>query len=216
MSKKSRRRNKKILGALGALGALALMGRRRRDASIETNEAKEAGFDIPAVKSKKPKKVYQDAIMRGVKGVKPAKVGGFPRLKVTDRGNVIRDGVDTGVGNMKTKFVGGDGKIFQGGVQVGEAGKTSPGISVRDDGSIMAKGVLYPNRAAYMNRNKMPSNLSSDMGMKRTPVIDDSFFSDAMAKDGGKIVKTETGGKAVRVKKKKGIQVRGFGKARRG
>ena len=56
MSKKSRRRNKKILGALGALGALALMGRRRRDASIETNEAKEAGFDIPAVKSKKPKK----------------------------------------------------------------------------------------------------------------------------------------------------------------
>ena len=41
------------------------------------------------------------------------------------------------------------------------------------------------------------------------------FFDDAMAKDGGKIVKTETGGKAVRVKKKKGIQVRGFGKARR-
>ena len=144
------------------------------------------------------------------------KVNKFPLLKVTDRGNVIKRGVDTGVGNMKTKFVGGDGKIFQGGVQVGEAGKTSPGISVRDDGSIMAKGVLYPNRTAYMNRNKMPGNLSSDMGIKRTPVIDDSFFSDAMAKDGGKIVKTEKGGKAVKVKKKKGIQIRGFGKARRG
>jgi hypothetical protein len=65
----------------------------------------------------------------------------------------------------------------------------------------------------------MPSNLSRDMGMSRgvvrTPVIDDSFFSDAMAKDGGKIVKTETGGKAVRPKKKTRIQVRGFGKARR-
>ena len=49
----------------------------------------------------------------------------------------------------------------------------------------------------------------------RTPGIDDSCFSDAMAKDGGKIVKTETGGKAVRPKKKTRIQVRGFGKARR-
>jgi hypothetical protein len=36
-----------------------------------------------------------------------------------------------------------------------------------------------------------------------------------MAKDGGKIVKTEKGGKAVRRKKKKSIQIKGFGKARR-
>ena len=36
---------------------------------------------------------------------------------------------------------------------------------------------------------------------------------DVSAKDGGRIVKGEK--KAVRVKKKKGIQVRGFGKARR-
>ena len=221
MSKKSRRRNKKSLGALGALGALALAARGRRNAAIDKgiqSAEDDKGSDMVSKTimdnmPKKKKTVYQDPIMTGGKGVKSARV--FPRLKVTDRGNVIRDGVDTGVGNMKTKFVGGDGKIFQGGVQVGEAGKTSPGISVRDDGSIMAKGVLYPNRTAYMNRNKMPGNLSSDMGIKRTPVIDDSFFSDAMAKDGGKIVKTETGGKAVRVKKKKGIQVRGFGKARR-
>ena len=37
----------------------------------------------------------------------------------------------------------------------------------------------------------------------------------AMAKDGGKIVKTETGGKAVRPKKIKRIQIKGFGKARK-
>jgi hypothetical protein len=49
----------------------------------------------------------------------------------------------------------------------------------------------------------------------RTPVINDAFFDDAMAKDGGKIVKTETGGKAVRVKKKNKIQIKGFGKARK-
>jgi len=210
MSKKSRRRNRR-LALLGALGAgLMLAGRGKPNMNIPDRGRGE----LPKGIDKKMTEVYPDAIMRGGSGVKPARV--FPRLKVTDRGNVIRDGVDTGVGNMNTKFVGGDGKIFQGGKQVGEAGVTSPGISVRDDGSIMAKGVLYPNRSAYANRNKMPSNLSKDMGIKRTPVIDDSFFSDAMAKDGGKIVKTETGGKAVRVKKKKGIQVRGFGKARRG
>ena len=42
--------------------------------------------------------------------------------------------------------------------------------------------------------------------MQRTPVIDDSFFSDAMAKDGGKVTKR---------KKIKRIQIRGFGKARK-
>tara|TARA_B100000941_G_scaffold70396_1_gene47716 strand:- start:267 stop:902 length:636 start_codon:yes stop_codon:yes gene_type:complete len=211
MSKKSRKRNRRLLTALAALGGAAMLAGRGKKPNMDIPD-RNRGM-MPTGIDKKMTEVYPDAIMRGGSGVKPARV--VPRLKVTDRGNVIRDGVDTGVGNMKTKFVGGDGKIFQGGKQVGEAGVTSPGISVRDDGSIMAKGVLYPNRSAYMNRNKMPGNLSSDMGMKRTPVIDDSFFSDAMAKDGGKIVKTETGGKAVRVKKKKGIQVRGFGKARR-
>ena len=46
-------------------------------------------------------------------------------------------------------------------------------------------------------------------------MANDPMFLDAMAKDGGKIVKTEKGGKAVRRKKKKSIQIKGFGKARR-
>ena len=205
MSKKSRRRNRKILGALGALGALALMGRRRTTTGADVDSGRGSGLR-PTVddKPKKPKKVYQDAIMRGGKGVKAAKVGGFPRLKVTDRGDVIRDGVNTGVGNPKTKFVGGDGKIFQGGQQVGEAGKTSPGISVRDDGSIMAKGILYPDRKAYMNRKKLPDNLTSGMGMDREGVIIpqenfDTSDLDYFAK-GGRV-------------KKKPFAKRGFGRA---
>ena len=206
MSKKSRRRNKKILGALGALGALALMGRRGTTTGADVDSGRGSGLR-PTVddKPKKSKKVYQDAIMRGGKGVKAAKVGGFPRLKVTDRGDVIRDGVNTGVGNPKTKFVGGDGKIFQGGVQVGEAGKTSPGISVRDDGSIMAKGVLYPNRTAYMNRGKLPANLTKGMGMDRVEGVnipDENFKTsefDYFAK-GGRV-------------KKKPFAKRGFGRA---
>ena len=206
MSKKSRRRNKKILGALGALGALALMGRRRGTAGADVDSGR-GGDSASAIarkiaNTKTPKKVYQDSIMRGGKGVKAARV--FPKLKVDDRGNVFRNGVNTGVGNEKTKFVGGDGKIFQGGKQVGESGVTSPGISVRDDGSIMAKGVLYPNRNAYRNRGKLPANLTSTMGMDREGVIipEENFKTsdlDYFAK-GGRV-------------KKKPFAKRGFGRA---
>ena len=41
------------------------------------------------------------------------------------------------------------------------------------------------------------------------------MFTEAAAKKGGMIVKTEKGGKAVRRKKKVGIQIKGFGKARK-
>ena len=40
MSKKSRRRNKRILGALGALGALALMGRNKGTAAADINSGR--------------------------------------------------------------------------------------------------------------------------------------------------------------------------------
>ncbi len=62
-------------------------------------------------------------------------------------------------------------------------------------------------------RRRMPVNPASFL----SGVGDDPLFPDipAGAKKGGIIVKTETGGKAVRRKKKKPIQIRGFGKARR-
>ena len=75
------------------------------------------------------------------------------------------------------------------------------------------------------------SNLINEFGTKITPrklpmtpammlrgVGSDPLFPDiqAGAKSGGIIVKTEKGGKAVRRKKKKPIQIRGFGRARRG
>ena len=204
MSKKSRRRNRRILGALGALGALALMGRNKGTAAANVDSGRGSGLR-PTVddKPKTPKKVYTDPIMKGGKGVKPSKV--VPRLKVTDRGNVIKDGVDTGVGNKKTKFVGGDGKIFQGGVQVGEAGKTSPGISVRSDGSIMAKGVLYPDRKAYMNRGKLPDNLTSGMGMDRVEGVN-------IPEENFKTSEFDYFAKGGRVKKKP-FAKRGFGRA---
>ena len=97
--------------------------------------------------------------------------------------------------------------------------------------------------AAYMD-NTMPGNLSKNMGIKRRrrdsilakPNINRMDLSEVdmdyqapdmskyrntdfglepfAAKDGGKVVKT--GEKVAKRKKKKSIQIRGFGKARRG
>ena len=149
MSKKSRRRNRKILGALAALGGAAMLANRRRNASIAGNEAKESGFDIPPVK---PKVKTQKTIMDNKPKV-------FPKLKVDSIGNVIKSGVNTGVGNKKTKFVNtnpnmGTGVgIYQGGKKVSDLNPKA--INVLSDGSIMAGGVTYPNKAAYANRNKV-------------------------------------------------------------
>ena len=45
MSKKSRRRNKKILGALGALGAIAMLGNRKpKQSSVSVESGRESGL----------------------------------------------------------------------------------------------------------------------------------------------------------------------------
>ena len=51
MSKKSRRRNKRLLAIAGLAGAVALSNRNKRNASIADNEANESGF---AASNKKP------------------------------------------------------------------------------------------------------------------------------------------------------------------
>ena len=151
MSKKSRRRNRKILGALAALGGAAMLANRRRNASIADNEAKESGFDIPPVKSKvtTPKTIQDN---------KP-KINPIPRLKVDSIGNVYKKGINTGVGNKNTKFINRDPNmgtgagIYQGGKKV--SGLNQKAINILADGSIQTGGVTYPNKAAYANRNKV-------------------------------------------------------------
>ena len=81
MSKKSRKRNKKILAAIGiGLGAAALASKRKKDANVEMNlpkadmsksvptGPKELG--ISTAKKKTTPKVYQDSIMSGGSGTK--------------------------------------------------------------------------------------------------------------------------------------------------
>ena len=209
MSKKSRRRNKRILGALGALGALALIGRNRGTAAADVDSGRGSGLR-PTV-DKMPKnidKVIQDVrtpttIQDSMPRVGMRKGDIRPKnplsKRVMDDGRVFtikgaKEGIAPKVGNRKSAFVSGN-NIFQ-------------------DGKAFTGGRFGSFKAQKeMERGMLPPQLR--VPVKRTPVISDAFFDDAMAKDGGKIVKTETGGKAVRVKKKNKIQIKGFGKARK-
>ena len=71
----------------------------------------------------------------------------------------------------------------------------------------IAGGIPDRNRGTILPRPRM---------MTPQDMANDQMFLDAAAAKGGRIVKTEKGGKAVRRKKKTGIQINGFGKARRG
>jgi|TARA_R110002012_G_scaffold1817_3_gene8787 hypothetical protein len=191
MSKKSRRRNKKILATLAALGGAAMLANRRRDNSIAANEAKEAGFgtekDFKETIVTTPK-VYQDSIMRGGKGVKAARV--FPKLSVTKKGDVIRDGVNTGVGNKKTAFVG-DKYIYQDGNPYTK-GRFGTFAAKKQ----MERGALPPQLRAPRIKNPYQGSMS---GLAE---------GDFAAKKGGRATKSGF--------KRKGAAKRGFGRAFKG
>jgi len=190
MSKKSRRRNRRLLTALAALGGAAMLAGRGKKPNMDIPD-RNRGM-MPTGIDKKISDVYPDAIMRGGKGVKPARV--FPRLKVTDRGNVIRDGVDTGVGNRKSAFVSGntifqDGKAFTGG-RFGS-------FKAQKE---MERGMLPPQL-----RNPGRTNITTAQGENRQffKDIGNLIFPKANFKSGGRVKKA----------KATGIAKRGFGRA---
>ena len=199
MSKKSRKRNKKILAVLGALGGAALMAKRKRDASNSVVEANDNAFDIPAVTSTPKKKPTAVVTGTNYPGENKAKV--FPKLKVSDKGYVTKDGVAQGF-TSKGKFVSDDG-VFVKGKKVSE---TAPkGILVRKDGTIKAGGNEYYNKAQYSTRNDKPAMLG-DSGFTAPRTY--NAISPFQAKDGGR-AKLKSGGKV----KGCGKALRGFGRA---
>jgi hypothetical protein len=207
MSKKSRRRNKKIAALLGGLGAAMLLGRGRgtkvsTPTTIMDNMPKGIDKVISDVPVSTPTTI-QDSMPRvGMKkgDIRPKNPKSIRVLPNTNKVFTIegaKKGIAPKEGNVKSAFVGEDRLIRQG-----------------VNATPMTPGRFGTFRAAQeMKRGMLPPQLRAPV--QRTPVISDAFFDDAMAKDGGKIVKTETGGKAVRVKKKNKIQIKGFGKARK-
>ena len=185
MSKKSRKRNKKLLALAGIIGLGTAMANKKRNASIQANEAKESGFDIPAVVTtpkKKPSKVYQDDIMRGGKGVKVSRIR-----------------------NPKSTFIESDGSISRGDVSTGKkVGIDTPGIFVNKKGNITAGGKQFYDKNQYRTRNDKPAMLG-DSGFTRrksvmaSPDLNTGAF-DIGFKKGGRV-------------KGCGIAKKGFGRA---
>jgi hypothetical protein len=199
MSKKSRRRNKKILAVLGALGGAALMAKRKRDASNSVVEANDNAFDIPAVVTtpkKKPAKVYQDDIMKGGKGVKYQK----PDIKF---GQVINK-----KGDVQTlKPFENSGLNF--GISKRKVDKTANAVNKAN--REMAKGMLPPQL-----KNPGRKNITTDQQNFRNffktgtsePSMSGLAEGDFAAKNGGR-AKLRSGGKV----KGCGIAKRGLGRA---
>ena len=201
MSKKSRRRNKKILATLAALGGAAMLANRRRDNSIAANEAKEAGFgtenDFKETIVATPKVVATPVTTKTtIMDSMPA------RPKLNEKSIRVKDG--------KVFTIEGAKK----GIPPKRSGIDTPGIHVHDDGRITAGGKQYLNKKHYASRDKKPAMLGTNY-YKPSPV---KIFQDSMLGDtsiGGGI-SARKGGRIVKGKKtavRTGAAKRGFGRA---
>jgi len=200
MSKKSRKRNKKILAAIGiGLGAAALASKNKRNASIQANETKEAGFDIPPVKSTAKKETPTVKTSTTVMDSMPAKTPKNQKSKrIQKNTNKVytiegaKKGEPAKVGNEKSVFKGEDGYLRSG-----------------KDAVPMTGGRFGTYKASKeMERGDLPPQL-------RTPKKPETFKSrndglSYLAKGGRAGLKG--GGKV----KGCGKALRGFGKAMKG
>ena len=193
MSKKSRRRNKKILAVLGALGGAALMARNKRNASNSVVEANDNAFDIPAVTSTPKKKPSTPVTTKTtIMDSMPAKAKKNPlskRIKKNTNEVYTIKGGNTGVGNTKSVFKGDDGYLRSG-----------------EDATPMTGGRFGTYKAAKeMERGMLPPQLRAPKINAPRTYNDISPFA---AKDGGR-AKLKSGGKV----KGCGKALKGFGRA---
>ena len=149
MSKKSRRRNRALGVIAGLMGAKALgmLG------------GKTAGINIDKGRGSALGEKYRSTAKKFTKAIGPQKVNTKvpPGMKVNFKGEVIKKGVNTGVGNKKTLFVNRSPKegpvgIFQGGKKVKDLNPKA--INVLSDGKIMAGGKTFENKKAYSDAMK--------------------------------------------------------------
>ena len=195
MSKKSKRRNRRILGALAVLGtglALANRGKGTEMSNISVDSGRDGDSSSAAARikanTKTPEKVYQDAIMRGEKGTKFVK----PDLKfgqvINKKGDVqtIRPfenaGLNLGISKRKTN-------------------KTQAAVNRAN--RKMSEGMLPPQL-----RNPGRTNITTAQGENRNFFKDmgNLIFPKANFKSGGRVKKAKATGAAKR----------GFGRAFKG
>ena len=157
MSKKSRRRNKKILGALGALGAIAMLGNRKpKQSSVSVDSSRGSGLR-PTIDDMEFKETVISAPIKKPVIKKPVNLS-----------RMMGSGPEKGV--------------------IGQNKRANYATKVRD------------SQAADMMRAMRSDDAYAGM------VPETDFYSMASAKKGGRIVKTKSGGKALR----------GYGRAYKG
>ena len=196
MSKKSRRRNRRLLKALGAGLAIAGLGGafKKRPSGIGTGVG--GGRDAAEFKEKAvPAKVYQDAILRGGVGVKPGKL----RFgQVVDK-----------KGDIKTIKPFESAGLTLGGIKTNKT-KTQRAVDLAN--KQMSKGMLPPQL-----RSPGRTNITTKQGEFRKAVKD--FFTPKTQNFNESEFKTSDFDyfkKGGRVIKKVGAAKRGFGKAYKG
>ena len=98
---------------------------------------------------------------------------------------------------------------------LGMAGAAALGARALMNRRARPLGVSGADKALFTSNDAMRNSMFQKPfgGMLTNEDYAEPVFTEAAAKKGGMIVKTEKGGKAVR-RKKVGIQIKGFGKAR--
>ena len=192
MSKKSRRRNKKILGLLGAIG-LGLAAKNRRNKAIDTgiqSAEDDKGSDMMEFKEQvvSTPVTTKTTIMDSMPA-RPKKNPLSKRIKKNTNEVYTIKGGNTGVGNTKSVFQGDDGYLRSG-----------------VDATPMTGGRFGTYKAAKeMERGMLPPQLRAPKISAPRTYNEISAFA---AKDGGR-AKLKSGGKV----KGCGKALRGFGRA---
>jgi len=156
MSKKSRRRNKKILGLLGVLGAGLAMANKGKGTGVSGSDKAKFTSDAAYSMPKDDMEFKETIVSAPIK--KP----------IVNLGKMQGSGPESGV--------------------IGQRKRANYATRVRDS----------------QNADMMRAMRSNDAYRGMVPEVD--FFSGASAKKGGRIVKTKSGGKALR----------GYGRAYKG
>ena len=144
-----------------------------------------------------PKKVNYITKKKSVTTVTDKKI---PGQKVNYKGEVIKKGVNTGVGNEKTKFVNlspdkGEVGIYKGGKKVSDLNPKA--INVLSDGKISTGGKTYENKKAYSEAMKIKrANKKASQGGGFKNFMNKFVLGEKTQMKMGKMVKARGGGLA--------------------
>ena len=188
MSKKSRRRNKILLGAAALFGAskLGLLGGKTQITGA----------------TGKNKRLFTDIAKTGVAPQKVNVKKTFPRLKVDSVGNVTKDGVTSVTKNKNTLFINrnpnlGTGTgIYQGGTKV--KGLNQKAINVLSDGKIESQGKTFEGKKEYrkfMDEKRAAKRKTSMSKVNDGPSLFGFRFDKPLFKKGS-MIKARGGGMA--------------------